>query len=76
MNLIINQMMQFQVVHVSDGNRAVEILAGTSIAQTNLAVSGYRNALPQFSVLSIVRQILKHFRKQFFLMFCLKLFPA
>ena len=40
MDLIINQMMQFQIMHVSNRYRAVEELSGTSIAQTNLTISG------------------------------------
>ncbi len=50
MDLIIYQMMQFQVVHVSDCNRAVEVFAGTSISQADFTVASDRNALPEFSV--------------------------
>ena len=76
MDLIVYQMVQLQIVHVSDGNRAVEIFSCTAVTQTHLTVSGDRHAFPEFSVLTVVRQILQHFRKQLFFMLCLKLFPA
>ena len=39
MDLIINQMMEFQVVHVSDGYRAVKILTGTAITQAYFTIT-------------------------------------
>ena len=32
MDLIVNQVMQLQIMHVADGNRAVEILTGTTVS--------------------------------------------
>ena len=51
MDLIVNQMVQLQVVHVSDGNSAVEIFAGTSVSQADLAVTADGHTLPKLPVL-------------------------
>jgi len=75
MDLIVNQVMQFQVVHVSDGYRAVEVLTGTSITQSYLTVSSKRNALPEFSVLQMRSEIIHHFRFQGIFIFLLEIFP-
>ena len=53
MDLIVNQVMQLQVVHVTDGYRAVKVLAGTSVTQSYLTVAAERNALPQLTVLQM-----------------------
>ena len=68
-------MMELQIMHVSDGNRTVEIFSRPAVPQTNLAVTGNGNALPHLSVVSVLIQILHHLRKQFFLMLCLELLP-
>lgn len=62
MDLIVNQMVQFQVVHVSDGYRTVKIFTGTSISQSYFSVSGKRNALPKLSVSLVFVQELHNFR--------------
>ena len=54
MNLIIYQMMELQVMHVSNSYRAVKIFSGTAITQADLSISGNRYALPEFSVSSIL----------------------
>ena len=64
MDLIINQMMQLQVMHVSDCGRAIEELSGTSVTELNLTVSGDRNSLPQCSVGFVLIQILHYIRCQ------------
>ena len=53
MDLIVNQVMQLQVMHVTDGYRAVEVLAGTSVTQSYFTVAAERNALPQLTVLQM-----------------------
>ena len=53
MDLIVNQVMQLQVMHVTDGYRAVEVLAGTSVTQSYLTIAAERNALPQLTVLQM-----------------------
>ena len=50
MDLIVYQMVQFQVMHVSDGYRAVEELTRSAVAQTNLTVAADRNTFPQSAV--------------------------
>ena len=55
MNLIVHQMMQFQVMHVSDRNRAVEKLSRPSVTEPYLPVTGQRNPFPELPVLSVVR---------------------
>ena len=62
MDLIIYQMMQLQVVHVTDSYRAVEVLACSSVTKSYLTVSGDRNALPECSVSFILIEILHNIR--------------
>ncbi len=50
MDLVVYQMVEFQVMHVSDRDRAVKILACPSVAQPHLAVSRDRHTFPQLSV--------------------------
>ena len=53
MDLIVNQVMQLQVMHVADGYRAVKVLSGTSVTKSYLTVALERNALPQLTVLQM-----------------------
>ena len=76
MNLIVNQVMELQIVHVSDGNRAVKELAGPAVAQSYLAVSSQRHALPELSVLQMASQVIHHFRFQNIFIFLLEIFPG
>ena len=62
MDLIINQMMQFQIVHVTNCYRTVEILSCTAVTQTHFTVSGDWNTLPQCSVGFVLIQILHYIR--------------
>ena len=75
MDLIVYKVVQFEVMHVSDRYRAVEELSGTAVAQAHLTVSGERHALPQRSVIPVVRQVLEHLREQFLSVLLLKFFP-
>ena len=76
MNLIVNQMMQLQIMHVSDRNRTVEILTGTSIAESYFTVTAERYTLPQFSVIQMLTQILDHIGFQSVIIFILEFFPG
>ena len=68
MDLIIYQMMQFQVMHVSDRYRAIKVFTGSTVTKTYLTVSGNGNTLPYSSVISVLRQILHNLRKKLFTM--------
>ena len=70
MDLIVDQMVQLQVMHVSDRGLAVEELAGTAVAQLDLAVARDRNALPERSVLQMRAKIFIDTRIQDVLVFC------
>ena len=39
MDLIINQVMQLEVVHITDGDAVIELLAGTAVINGGLAVA-------------------------------------
>ena len=39
MDLIIDQVMQLEVVHITDGNAVVELLAGAAVVNGGLAVA-------------------------------------
>ncbi len=48
MHLVINQVVQFQHVHVANGNLALELLTGTTVEQCDLTRS--RQELPAVTV--------------------------
>ena len=75
MDLIVYQMVQLQVMHVSDCYRAVKILSGTAVTKPYLSVPADGHALPEFSVISVQRQVLEYFRTQLIFMLCFKFFP-
>ena len=75
MDLIVYQMMEFEVMHVADGDRVVKQLTGASVSEPDLAVSGDRNALPQFSVRTVVIEELHGLRVHHIFIFCLELIP-
>ena len=76
MDLIVYQVMQLHVMHETDRCRVVELFARTAIAQLYLAVGCDRNALPLFSVVTVIIQVLQNFRINLVLVFSLELFPA
>ena len=75
MDLIVNQMVELQVMHVADGDRGIKIFAGAAVAQTHLAVAGDRDALPKLSVLQMVAEILHDLRVEGILVFCAEILP-
>ena len=60
MDLIVYQMVELEVVHVSDGDRAVKRFSCTSVTKLDLAVRRDRNALPQFPVIAVLVQIIQN----------------
>src|SRR5699024_7755554 len=74
MDLIIYQVMEFQVMHVSDSYRTVKILSCTSVSQSYLSVSGNGNSLPQLSVGFVLVKELHNFRTQSILIFLTEFF--
>ena len=69
MDLVIYQMMQLQIVHVSNSYGAVKIFSGTAVAETHFTVAGNGNALPQRSVSLVLIKILHNVRRQDILVF-------
>ena len=59
MDLIIDQMMQFKVIHNADGNRACKLLAGTAVADTDLSVAADRYAGPFLLIILMIFQIIE-----------------
>ena len=57
MDLIVHQMMQLEVMHVSDGNGSVKQLSGASVANRNLTVRIQRNALPDCPMFAVIPQV-------------------
>ena len=53
MDLVVDHVVQFQIMHVPDGNRRIEILACSSVAKLNLSVAAYRNAFPFLLVIEM-----------------------
>src|SRR5699024_7178744 len=68
-DLVVYQMMQLQIVHVSDRYRAVKIFSGPAVAETHFTVAGNGNALPQRSVSLVLIKILHNVRRQDILVF-------
>ena len=76
MDLIVNQIVQLQVVHVSDGNSAVKVLAGTSVSQADLTVTADGHTLPKLPVLQMGAQVVDNRRLQQVFVFSFKLIPG
>ena len=76
MNLIVNQMVQLQVMHVPNGNSAVKVLAGTAVPQTHLTVPADGHTLPKLPVLQVGAQVVDNGRLQQVLVFCFKFIPG
>ncbi|OQA24019.1 MAG: hypothetical protein BWY61_01300 [Firmicutes bacterium ADurb.Bin354] len=51
-------------MHVSDSYRSVEEFTCTSVTESYLSVLGKRNALPEFSVVSVLIKVFHNFRKK------------
>ena len=75
-NLVVDQVMQLQIVHVSDGRGPVKGLTGTAVAQLNLAVPGDGNSLPQGSVVAVLREIIHGLLIQDLLVLALEVLPG
>ena len=75
MNLIVNQMVKLQVVHVSDCYRAVKILSCSTISESYLTISRNRNSLPLFSVVKMFTKVLHNALVYIILMLLLEIFP-
>ncbi len=75
MNLIVYQMMQLQVMHVSDCGRAVKRLTCPTVTELNLSVAADRNALPERPVISVIGQILHNLRQEDILVFLIEIIP-
>ena len=70
----IYQMMQFQVMHVTDSYTSIEVLTGTSVTKLNFTISGNRNTFPQFSVVFVLIKIFHNVRSKYILIFCTEFF--
>ena len=75
MDLIVYQMVQLQVVHMADRDRRIKVFSASAVPQPDLSVFCDRNTFPYLAVISVVIQILHHFRQYQVLIFCFKLFP-
>ena len=62
MNLIINKMMEFEVVHETDCNSTVKILTCTTITKSNFSVSVDWNTSPLSTICFIFNKILHNIR--------------
>ena len=76
MDLVVNQVMQFQVVHVADRRRSVKGFACTAVPKLDFSVPVDRHALPEFPVIPVVIQIFQDGRKQLTLMLLPELIPV
>ena len=75
MDLIVYQMMQFQIMHVSDRNRRIEILACPSVTQPYLTITGNLHTFPYLAVFSVIGEILHDLFRNIILMLLFKFFP-
>ena len=60
MDLIINQVMQFQVVHVSDRSRTIEVFTCTSVAELYFTGTADRNAFPESTMVKVLPYLHNH----------------
>ena len=76
MDLVVYQVMQLEVMHVSDGDRVVEEFACAAVLQPYLTVSVDGNALPEFSVITVLIEIFHDLGAQDLPVFGFEIFPA
>ena len=76
MDLIINQMMEFQVVHITDGNRILKGFAGPSVAHIQLAGAVDGNARPLGLMRYVCFQIVQKLRLDLPFIFLFEAFPV
>ena len=76
MDLVVYQVVQLQIMHVSDGNGAVEELAGPPVAQAHLTVAADGHTLPELAVFQVGTQIIHHLGLDQVFIFCLKFLPG
>ena len=75
MDLIVYQMVELEVMHVTNGNRRIEVLTGTSVTKLNLTIRTNRNTFPELSVVIIIMQIIHNLRSDRVLILLLELIP-
>ena len=61
MDLIINQVMQLQVMHVSDCNWAIKVLTSSAVTKLYLTITTDWYTFPKLSMLLVFNQILHYF---------------
>ena len=62
-------------MHVTNGNRRIEVLTGTSVTKLNLTIRTNRNTFPELSVVIIIMQIIHNLRSDRVLILLLELIP-
>ncbi len=75
MDLVIYQVMELEVVHVSDRDRAVKRLAGPAVTELDLAVGRDGNAFPEFPVAAVAVQVIQDLRLKDIGIFLRELLP-
>ena len=75
MDLVVDQVMELEVVHVADRDRIVEQFTCPSVSEPHLAVSVDRNAFPELSVRAVFVQIFHDLRVHRIFIFGLELVP-
>ena len=76
MNLIVHQMVQLQIMHVTNRNWTVKIFPCTPVPQAHLSVTVNLNPLPQLPVFQMRSQIIHDLRLYRILIFLRKFFPG
>ena len=61
MDLIINQMMKFQVMHITYGNRTVKLFTGTSVTKAYFTGTVNRNTFPLFTIVHMLFKVIVSF---------------
>ena len=75
MNLIINKVMEFEIMHESDCYRIIKIFTCTSVTKSYFTITSNLNTFPFSSVSLILIKVIKYFRNELALIFSCKLIP-
>ena len=75
MDLIINQVMQLQVVHVSDRSRTIEVFTCTSVAELYFTGTADRNAFPESTMVKVLAEVFHRIRTKDILILLLECIP-
>ena len=57
MNLIINKVMEFEIIHIANDDRVIEIITGTAVFELNLSVCPHAGLIEAFDDVAFMHTV-------------------